>query len=82
MATGDHPDILSDDKKSMSESSTTFNACDTTAPSFDLNQMHSRFSDKKLYDLVLTQLLDVINLLIQIYPKEFVEKFVEDIELS
>ena len=54
MATGDHPDILSDDKKSMSESSTTFNACDTAAPSFDLNQMHSRFSDKKLYDLVLT----------------------------
>jgi hypothetical protein len=55
---------------------------DTFDNTFDLDQKHSRFADKNLYDFMMTQLLDVVNLLIQIYPKEFAERMSEDVELA
>lgn len=49
---------------------------------WDLEMKHSRFQDKKLYDFMLTQLLDIVNLLIQIYPKEVIDRFSKDVDLS
>lgn len=55
------------------------------APTLDMsqyNQCHSRFKDKAVYDIILTQLVELINLLLQTSTRELIHHFLDDTDLA
>ena len=50
--------------------------------SIDFSKPHYRFTDKNCFDVILTQLIEMINLLLQTNNKELINEFLKDEELS
>lgn len=48
----------------------------------DFNEAHLRFTDKGVYDVILTQAIEIISLLMQISPKETIKEFLNRLDLA
>jgi hypothetical protein len=47
-----------------------------------MSESHQRFTDKAVYDVILTQILEVFQILLQISPREVAHEFVNQEELA
>jgi len=43
---------------------------------------HNRFSDKMIYDIILTQLIEITNVMVTTNPKEVITAFLNDKDIT
>ena len=48
----------------------------------NFNEAHKRFTDKGVYDVILTQAIEIVSLLMQISPRETIKEFLACKELA
>ena len=70
--------ITSDGSESRENGQNNQEQVKEKAPVYDYEKRHHRFTDRGFFDVILTQLVEIMNLLLQTNCKEFITEFIRD----